>query len=236
MIHLTPAKQTCEALLYDNGPQTLATLANIEKLQITISEQQDMLTLTGEIFDLEKKTTNSFSLAINFANVQGERDYKIFNSSQKKSFLRATTIYPLTTPKVHTDTSNTDNSPYIGTLDDRYANNTAIKCHSEDGAYLCDLCRFGIYDVVSLSYPHFIEKYCGQSACGEENEPACPRGIEVTAILAPGIEKLGEADLLPKDNKEDRCQKLQKPAYGFCQQGLTPTCDNQGIVICSISN
>jgi hypothetical protein len=85
------------------------------------------------------------------------------------------------------------NNKYLGKLSDRVSRGSSIRCHQVDkncenvGENRCDECRYGWYQVVDFQCPQGGSKFCGQSHCGEKNEPACPRGIKVVDAENLGI-------------------------------------------------
>lgn len=99
---------------------------------------------------------------------------------------------------------------YLGKLADRFGQGSAIRCHHVNkdcetvGENRCDDCRYGWYEVVDFQCPQGGSKFCGQNHCGEKNEPACLRGVQVV------------------DQEEQ----------GICQNDLEPVLNADKILVC----
>lgn len=111
---------------------------------------------------------------------------------------------------ISNDQSSEINEHFVGKIADRFSTKTAIECLHIDkncqkvGEDQCDRCRFGWYQVVNRNCSIVGSRYCGQSHCGEKNEPACPRGTRVV------------------DEEE----------WGICQSDLTPVWSADQILLC----
>jgi len=112
----------------------------------------------------------------------------------------------------------------LGKINDNYRDESAVQCHKVDDKCQdvtpnnCSTCAYGFFEVVDHHCPQGGSKYCGINRCGEQGQPACPRGeIAATRLLPPG-------EVL------DWCSK--ESSAGFCQQGLTTSCDGNGVLIC----
>lgn len=107
----------------------------------------------------------------------------------------------------------------IGSATDSYAKKTAKRCLKINescetvGENLCDLCRYGWYEVVDYACPQGGSRFCGENKCGEKGEPACPSGKKVFGI---------EGVSLCFDDSE----------AGFCEGDLRPVCNEENILIC----
>lgn len=112
----------------------------------------------------------------------------------------------------------------VGNFSDNYRDGSAELCHQVDRSCQnvtennCSSCRYGWYEVVDYHCPQGGSKYCGVNRCGDQGQPACPRGEIAASRL------LGESEILEWCSKDS--------AAGFCQQGLSAHCDGNGILIC----
>lgn len=112
----------------------------------------------------------------------------------------------------------------VGMFSDNYRDGSAELCHQVDRSCqnvtedTCSDCRYGWYEVVDHHCPQGGSKYCGVNRCGDQGQPACPRGEIAASRL------LGEGEILEWCSKDS--------VAGFCQQGLSPHCDGNGVLIC----
>ena len=142
-------------------------------------------------------------------NIQTDRFYQRYDSPVKKSYRTGLSIGQWV-----------DETQKIGKLRDRYGKGSATICHQVNEncqnviENICDQCRFGHFEVVDFRCPQGGSKYCGQSHCGERNEPACLRGFRANQVTSK------------------RCE--DHSMAGFCQQGLHLECDSNGILMCSL--
>jgi hypothetical protein len=103
-------------------------------------------------------------------------------------------LYPaLTLLRINEESFDNNRNRYLGNLNDRLSTGSAIRCQQVDkkcqdiGENRCESCKYGWYEVVDYNCPQGGSKFCGQSHCGEKNEPACPRGKSITEDEDNGI-------------------------------------------------
>ncbi len=122
-------------------------------------------------------------------------------------------------PSVNFYKKSDKNYKMMGELQDNYKEKTAIACHKVNKEcsttldFKCDKCRYGWYEVVNVSCPQGGDKYCGQENCGEKGSPACARGFSYI-----------------KQKFKNVC--FNDSPFGFCNQGLSPVCDDNSVLIC----
>lgn len=181
-----------------------------------------------ENFDFSfDKSEGIFKMSIAFSK-EGPRSYKFYYPSYKDergslqvlsdSAPSGTFSYLALSPQ------NEPPLELIGKYQDNYRDSSATICHKvnakceDEVPNHCKQCAFGHFEVVDHLCPQGGSKFCGVNRCGEQGQPACPRG----ELAAGRILKEGEV--------LDWCSK-ESPA-GFCQSGLTPTCDGNKILVC----
>ncbi len=107
---------------------------------------------------------------------------------------------------------------YLGNFTDTYLEKKSQVCQSVTpecvlSPGICEMCRYGFYEVVRSNCVLGNPKLCGPNRCGERGEPACPRGF----LWEKGIPKQACFD----DSNA-----------GFCRPGLKTVCDENKILIC----
>ncbi len=142
------------------------------------------------------------------------RDLRVLSDSSPTGPFSYLSLSPKTEPELE----------LIGKFTDNYRDSSATLCHKvnakceDEIPNHCEQCAFGHFEVVDHLCAQGGSKFCGINRCGEQGQPACPRGE-----LAAG-RTLKDTEVL------DWCSK--ESTAGFCQNGLTPTCDGNKILIC----
>lgn len=150
-----------------------------------------------------------------FPSYQGKlENLKVLSDSSPSGSFSYLSLSPKTEEKIQ----------LLGKYSDNYRDSSATICHkvsskcADEVPNHCDQCAFGYYEVVDHLCPQGGSKFCGVNRCGEQGQPACPRG----ELAAGRTLKAGEVlDWCSKDS-----------TAGFCQNGLTPTCDGNKILVC----
>ncbi len=174
------------------------------------------------------KSESAFEMGLAFSKSEDAKNYKFFFPSYKgeREALKALSDSAPSGAFSYLSLSPSSEPKFelIGKFGDNYRDSSATICHKvnakceDEIPNHCSQCAFGAYEVVDHLCPQGGSKFCGINHCGEQGQPACPRGE-----LAAG-RSLSQGEVL------DWCSK-DSPA-GFCQNGLTPTCDGNKILIC----
>lgn len=80
--------------------------------------------------------------------------------------------------------------------------------------FQCGRCPRGWYQIVDVHCSQGSSKICGRDLCGQRGEPACPRGVQHLFGEIPASLCFEGSDA------------------GICEQGLTTSCDERGVLIC----
>lgn len=203
LVELRAAEDSCAALPDPEGELAIAQFEQLEALWIKFKDST---------IDLKFR-------------IQGkESDYKIllYNVEKTKKYqLYANPLSERLIPGliVLTDGAAYPVVPRMGELSDRYGDQSAKLCHQVDQNCIsltsnqCAQCRYGWYSLPHNSCPQGGTKICGVNRCGNQGEPACPRGLQYRSY-----------------KMEFAC--IDDSNAAFCQQGLRVMCDGKRNLIC----
>ena len=188
---------------------------NLQKFKITLVDRTLKISLTQ---NGDSKKPRLLNYKIDFFNVSSfVRETKLkrsFYSEKSSSFemkyiLGEVRIFD---SKVEPDGQQEwDDSSYDSAAQ-VFCHKINEKCETVE-EYTCDTCPFGWYETTGSGCRFAGHKLCGTNRCGQKGEPACPRGQYMGLI-----------------NQQQQCDSGSN--WGFCEQGLSASCDSNGVLVC----
>ncbi len=201
--------------LYYRVPFTSKKLKGILKLIHTTKACDQNYAADGPSYDNIKQVKlgekNDLTIDGVVFNLVKKSDQQIAKRFAKASWAKQGLI-PLVDEKKYFSLTSTEMTQNLVIKSGNLCHQVNEKCE-EVSANLCHRCAEGFYEVLGNGCKKMANKYCGIDRCGQKNQPACLRGYQWS-------------------EEELSALCFHHNPVGFCQKGLSVTCNEKNEMIC----